>query len=452
MPLNVNCLFIKKDSYSLKKIAYLCYYKVHLATLSEFSLMINMRENSHLYNLHELQYASMAPLHAMAGAVKHLHRNPFMPISYTGIGRQMAAACEVVERITDRYGKPEFGITHAKVEGKNYEIAEDVLDEKPFCRLLHFRKVGKVEQPKLLIVAPMSGHHATLLRGTVEAMLPFADVYITDWVDARHVPMFYGSFHLEDYIAYTIDYIRQLAPSVHLMAVCQPSVPVLIASAWMNMHKDPAAPLSMTLIGGPIDPRENPTKVNLMAMQKPMSWFESRMITRVPFNYPGFMRRVYPGFMQLTSFISLNLDRHIKAHADLFNHLVEGDGESAAAHRKFYDEYLSVADLPAEFYLDCVDQVFQRHLLPQGEFEYEGEKVKPEAITRTALLTLEGELDDISGVGQTKAAQKLCSGLSSDMKKHHMEKDVGHYGIFNGRKFRERVVPIIAEFLKEHDA
>lgn len=413
--------------------------------------MLPVRENSHLYHLHEMQYAAISPLRAMANATKHLHRNPFHPIAYTGFGRQMAAAAEVVERITTRYSKPVFGLTHTTVNGQPVDIVEEVVDEKPFCNLIHFRKEPSIAQPKLLIVAPMSGHHATLLRGTVEALLPHADVYITDWADARHVPMFYGSFNLEDYITYTIDYVRMLAPDVHLMAVCQPSVPVLIAAAVMNAHQDPAAPASMTLIGGPIDTRENPTKVNQMAVEKPLAWFESHMITRVPFNYSGFMRRVYPGFMQLTSFISLNLERHIKAHADLFNHLVEGDGESASAHKKFYDEYLSVADLPAEFYLDCVEQVFQKQLLPRGEFVYLGEKVKPAAITKTALLTLEGELDDISGVGQTKAAHKLCTGLPDDMRKHHMEMGVGHYGIFNGRKFRERVVPVIAEFIKKHD-
>lgn len=413
--------------------------------------MMNMRENSHLYNLHELQYASIAPLRAMANATKHLTRSPFLPIAYTEFGRNIAAVCEVMERITTRYAKPEFGLTHTTVNGKNVQVQEEVLEVKPFCRLIHFEKDTNVHQPKLLIVAPMSGHHATLLRGTVEAMLPHADVYITDWADARYVPMAYGDFSLDDYIAYTIDFIREISPDVHLMAVCQPSVPVLIAASVMNEMKDPCAPKSMTLIGGPIDTRENPTKVNQMAKEKPIEWFEQNMITRVPFNYPGFMRRVYPGFMQLTSFISLNLERHVNAHKDLFKHLVEGDGESASAHRKFYDEYLSVADLPAEFYLDCVVKVFQEHQLPRGEFEYEGEKVKPQAITKTALLTLEGELDDISGVGQTKAAHAICKNLSDSMRKHHMEPGVGHYGIFNGRKFRERVVPIISDFIQKHD-
>jgi poly(3-hydroxybutyrate) depolymerase len=397
-----------------------------------------------------MQYAAITPLNFFASASKAFHRHPLSPLAYTGFGRQMAAAAEVIERVTHRYGKPDFGITTTKVDGKNVEIRQETIDEKPFCDLIHFKKDMTKRQPKLLLVAPMSGHHATLLRGTVEALLPFLDVYITDWLDARNVSASEGEFHLEDYIEYTIDYAKMLGPDVHLMAVCQPSVPVLIASAVMNERAE-QAPLSMTLIGGPIDARINPTKVNQLSMEKPMIWFETNMITRVPFNYPGFMRRVYPGFMQLTSFMALNLDRHITAHADLFKHLVEGDGESAAAHRKFYDEYLSVSDLPAEFYLDCIEQVFQKFLLPKGEFRYEDQLVKPQAITKTALLTLEGELDDISGVGQTEAAQHLCTGLPDSMRHHHMQKGVGHYGIFNGRKFREHVVPIIVDFIKKHE-
>jgi len=413
--------------------------------------MIHMRENSPLYSLHEIHYAALAPLNILANAGKAIHSNPLSPLSYTGFGRHMAAAAELLERVTHRYGKPDFGITHTKVDGKQVEIVEEIVDTRPFCRLIHFEKNMKQQQPKLLLVAPMSGHHATLLRGTVEALLPFLDVYITDWVDARNVSLLYGDFHLEDYITDVIEFTQMLGPDVHLMAVCQPSVPVLIAASVMNAAKDKAAPRSMTLIGGPIDARVNPTKVNKLSMEKPLHWFETHMITRVPFNYTGFMRRVYPGFMQLTSFISLDPDRHINAHVDLFKHLVEGDGDSARAHKKFYDEYLSVCDLPAEFYLDCIDQVFQRFLLPKGEFVYDGKKVKPEAITKTALLTLEGELDDISGVGQTEAAQHLCKNLPASMRKHHLQKGVGHYGIFNGRKFREFVVPIIVEFIGKQE-
>lgn len=411
----------------------------------------NITGGNPLYHLHEMHYAAITPINIMASASAMLHSHPFSPLSYTSYGKHVAAASEVLERMTHRYAKPEFGIAHTKVKGDDVHVMEEVVMEKPFCRLLHFRKSSNIVQPKLLLVAPMSGHHATLLRGTVEALLPFSDVYITDWLDARHVSNSYGAFHLEDYISYTIDFIRELEGDVHLMAVCQPSVPVMVAAAVMNEAKDKCAPLSMTLIGGPIDTRVNPTKVNESATQKPLSWFEKTVITRVPANYAGFMRHVYPGFLQLTGFMTLNLDRHITAHKDLYNHLVVGDGDSARAHKKFYDEYLSVADLPAEFYLDCIDQVFQRHLLPKGEFVYKGKKVKPEAITKTALLTLEGELDDISGLGQTEAAQKLCKNLPANMRKHYIQKGVGHYGIFNGRKFRENVVPIIVDFINKHN-
>jgi poly(3-hydroxybutyrate) depolymerase len=413
--------------------------------------MMHNRENSPLYSLLEMQYAALSPINFMAHASKAFHSNPLSPLSYTGYGRHMAAASEVLERVTHRYGKPEFDLPTTVANGKKVAITEDFIQIRPFCRLLHFKKDIKHNQPKMLIVAPMSGHHATLLRGTVEALLPDLDVYITDWLDAREVPIYEGDFHLEDYIRYTIEFIRKLGDDVHLLAVCQPSVPVMIAASVMNAEKDPCAPKSMTLIGGPIDTRINPTKVNKLASEKPLQWFKNNVITRVPVNYPGFMRRVYPGFLQLSGFMQLNLDRHIEAHKDLFKHLIAGDGESAGAHRKFYDEYLSVCDLPAEFYLDCIDQVFQRHLLPRGEFVYEGKKVNPGAVTKTALLTLEGELDDISGVGQTEAAQTLCKNLDDSMRRQYIQKGVGHYGIFNGRKFREHVVPIIVDFVTKHD-
>ncbi len=412
---------------------------------------MNKQENIHLYNLHEMQYAAIAPLKMLANISKAFHRNPLMPMTYTSFGRKIAAASEVFERMTHRYAKPEFGLLDTIIDGKHVTIYEEVVLEKPFCNLIHFKKYGSPKQPRMLIVAPMSGHHATLLRGTVEALLPYLDVYITDWKDARNIPTSEGEFSLETYIDYTIDFTKALGPDVHLLAVCQPSVPVMVAAAVMNENKDPKAPRSMTLIGGPIDTRINPTKVNAMAEKKPLEWFKKNVITRVPMNYPGFMRRVYPGFLQLSGFMQLNLDRHITAHKDLFKHLVEGDGESAKAHRKFYDEYLAVADLPAEFYLDCIREVFQEHSLPKGEFMYKGKKVKPEAITTTGLLTLEGELDDISGVGQTEAAQTICKNLPKNKRHHYIQQGVGHYGIFNGRKFREHVVPIIVDFVKKQE-
>lgn len=408
-------------------------------------------ENSQLYNIHELHHATMSPVHTLATANKVLFRHPYNLLSYTRFGKTVAAASELVERATRRYIKPEFGIVDTQVDGKQIAIEETVVLEKPFCKLLHFKKSAKLKQPKVLLVAPMSGHHATLLRGTVEGLLPYADVYITDWIDAREVPYYEGKFDLGDYISYVMDFLRLLGRDTHVIAVCQPSVPVMAAVSLLNAQEDPAAPRSMTLMGGPIDTREAPTAVNYTATKRPLSWFEQNVVTRVPANYPGFMRRVYPGFLQLTGFMTMNLERHIGEHLKLFNHLVQGDGDSAESHRVFYDEYLSVADLPGEFYLQTIDVVFQRHLLPKGKMQYNGEYVRPSKITRTALLTIEGELDDISGVGQTKAAQKLCSGLPVAMKKHHLQKAVGHYGIFNGRKYREFILPVIMDFIHTHD-
>lgn len=409
-------------------------------------------ENSQLYNAHEMHHASLSPVHTLATANKVFFRSPYNLLSYTSFGKSMAAASELLERATRRYLKPEFNIDRTSIDGKRIDIIEEVIEECPFGRLLHFRKAASIgKQPKVLLVAPMSGHHATLLRGTVRALLPHADVYITDWTDARQIPYFEGKFDLEDYISYVIHYLRLLKGEAHTIAVCQPAVPVLAAAAIMNANHDPAAPRSMTLMGGPIDTREAPTEVNRTATERPYSWFEKTVVTRVPANYPGFMRRVYPGFLQLTGFMTMNLERHVGEHLKLFNHLVQGDDDSAEAHRAFYNEYLSVADLPAEFYLQTIDVVFQRHLLPKGEMTYQGQKVDPSKITKTALLTVEGELDDISGLGQTKAAHRLCSGLAKEKKKHHEQKAVGHYGIFNGRKFREHILPVVVDFIKTHD-
>ncbi|MEI7670088.1 MAG: polyhydroxyalkanoate depolymerase [Pseudomonadota bacterium] len=412
--------------------------------------MLQANENSSLYQLHEIQNAGLRPINMMAEMGKAFYRNPLLPFNYTDVARKAAAASELIERITHEYGKPEFGITHTEINGKRVEVREEIVARKPFCNLIHFVKDTKEKGPKLMIVAPMSGHHATLLRGTVEAMLPFCDVYITDWIDARLVNLSEGKFDFQDYISYTIEFINILGKNLHIMAVCQPSVPVFAATAIMNETKNSLVPASMTLIGGPIDTREAPTKVNMSAKEHSISWYESHFITRVTMNYPGFMRRVYPGFVQLMSFISLNLERHVDSHLQFFNHLVQGDGESAHSHKKFYDEYLSVADLPAEFYLQSVEEVFQKHSLPKGEMVYNGKLVDPKSITRTSMLCLEGELDDISGVGQTKAAMKLTKNLPASMKKYHLEQNVGHYGIFNGRKFKSNVVPIITDFIKEH--
>ena len=407
-------------------------------------------ENTVLYSFYEMQQNMVTPLRMMANAGKQWHSNPLMPWAYTGPGRTMTAFSELMERMTKRYSKPEFGIDEIEIDGKPYPVTEEIVAEESFCRLRHFKRKGCSDAPRLLIVAPMSGHHATLLRGTVRDMLPHADVYITDWEDAKEVPYFQGTFTLEDYITYLIEFLHFLGEGTHTMAVCQPAVPLYAAVALMSEDRDPCAPASMTLMGGPIDTRKAPTQVNQLAMKKPLEWFERHVITRVPFNYPGFFRRVYPGFLQLTGFMTMNLERHIGEHFKLFQHLVDGDGDSAEAHRSFYDEYLSVADLPAEFYLQTIEKVFQKQLLPRGKLEYQDKLVNPAAIKKTAILCVEGERDDISGIGQTKAALTISKGLSDSKKHYHLQKGVGHYGIFNGRRYREFIVPVIVDHMKKH--
>jgi len=413
--------------------------------------MVPYFENSQLYNLKEMQRAGMAPIRMMANATKHLFSNPLHPMSYTGLGRHMAAAGELLERITQSYPKPEFGLTSTVVDGKKVDVWEEVVLEMPMCTLKRFKRNTKRQDPRLLLVAPMSGHHAPLLRGTVEALLPHHDVFITDWHDAREVPLFKGEFNLNTYVDYIIAFLRKMGPNCHTMAVCQPSVPLYAAIALMNEDNDPCTPRTMTLMGGPIDTRKAPTKVNTFAKEHPMSWFESNVVTRVPLNYPGFMRRVYPGFLQLTGFMTMNLDRHVGEHIKLFQHLVQGDGDSANSHRTFYNEYLSVADLPAEFYLQTIDEVFHKHSLPEGKFMHHDRLANPAAITKTAILAIEGELDDISGMGQTLASLDISTSLKKEMKKYHLQMGVGHYGIFNGRKWRELVRPVISDWIIKHN-
>lgn len=408
-----------------------------------------------LYQLFELNHAAVAPLRAVADANRAFWSNPGNPLASTYLGRSFAASLNLFERFTRRYGKPSFNISSTMIDGKTIMVREEVTQRFEFCDVLHFAKEAgrrKKTEPKLLIVAPMSGHYATLLRGTVETMLPHADIYITDWHDARNVPLASGRFGLDDYIDYVITMLQQLGPGTHVMAVCQPSVPVLAAVSVMAEEKDPGAPASMTLMGGPIDTRRNPTAVNRLAQERGTEWFAKNVITQVPFPNAGFMRDVYPGFMQLTGFMTMNLDRHMSAHRELYWHLVEGDGDSAEKHREFYDEYMSVMDLTAEFYLETVDAVFVRHALPAGDFEYRGRRVNPASIHKTALLTIEGERDDISGVGQTEAAHDLCCGLPAKMKRHHLQMGVGHYGVFNGSRFRNEIAPMIVEFMRAHSA
>jgi len=328
-----------------------------------------------------------------------------------------------------------------------------VVWQRPFCQLLHFSRAitaARKPDPKMLIVAPMSGHYATLLRGTVEAFLPNHEVYITDWTDARMVPLSDGTFDLDDYIDYIISMLHALGPDTHVVGVCQPSVPVMAAVSRMEAEHDAYAPLTMTLMGGPIDTRLSPTKVNEVAVEKGIDWFRRNVIAKVPFPHPGFMRDVYPGFLQLTGFMTMNLDRHVDAHKALYFDLVRGDGDSAQKHREFYDEYLSVMDLTAEFYLQTVDEVFIKHALPKGELLHRGQRVDPAAIRNVALLTVEGENDDISGVGQTGAAQTICTNIPDDMRMHYLQPDVGHYGVFNGSRFRREIAPRIIAFAREH--
>ncbi|MEI9405185.1 polyhydroxyalkanoate depolymerase [Mesorhizobium argentiipisi] len=405
------------------------------------------------YQLYELNHAALQPARLYADAVRLFYSNPLNPISHTPFGRSVAATAELFERTTRRYGKPQFGLDKTVVDWKNVDVTEKTVWSKPFCNLIRFERglpAGRKPDPKLLIVAPMSGHYATLLRGTVEAMLPHADVHITDWVDARMVPVSQGSFDLDDYIDYVIEMFHALGPDTHVMAVCQPSVPVLAAVAVMEKRGDPFVPSTMTLMGGPVDTRRNPTAVNLLAEEKGSDWFRDNVIMQAPWPVPGFGREVYPGFLQLSGFMSMNLDRHIIAHKDFFMHLVKHDGDSAEKHRDFYDEYLAVMDLTAEFYLQTVDTVFVRHALPKGEMTHRGEPVDPRAIRNVALLTIEGENDDISGLGQTQAAHDLCVNVPADKKAHYMQPAVGHYGVFNGSRFRSEIVPRIVDFISSY--
>ncbi len=405
-----------------------------------------------LYNMYEMNHAAIGPWRAAADMGLNFWQNTANPWSSSAPAKAIRASLELFERATRRFGKPAFGFSTTVVDGAEVVIHEQVLLQKPFMSLLHFNKIRPENtdvksQQKLLIVAPMSGHYATLLRGTIEAMLPHFDVYVTDWADARTVPLAQGKFDLEDYVDYVIEILQVLGSGVNVMAVCQPSVPVLAAVSLLNARSAAYAPKSMILMGGPIDTRRNPTAVNKLAKEKGSDWFRKNVIMKVPFPHAGFMRDVYPGFLQLTGFMTMNLDRHLDAHRQLFWHLVEGDGESADRRTEFYDEYMSVMDLTAEFYLQTVDRVFIHHDLPNGSYMHRGALVDPATITRTALMTIEGERDDISGVGQTEAAHGLCTGLSADQKLHHLQLGVGHYGVFSGSRFRKEIVPMIVGFV-----
>lgn len=401
------------------------------------------------YWLYEMAHATLSPTHAFADASRFFFQHPTNPLSATLFGKGLAASFEMIERATRRYGKPEWNIDSTMVDGELIAIHVSPIWERPFCRLLHFERSLENDRlsPRLLIVAPMSGHYATLLRGTVKAMAPAHDVYLTEWVDARTVPITEGRFDLDDYIDYLIAMLHVLGGDIHVMAVCQSAVPVLAAVARMEAEDDPAAPRSVILIGGPIDSRINPTVVNRLAERRGIKWFRENVITKVPSPNPGFMRDVYPGFLQLYGFMVMNLDRHLEQHRRLFEHLVSGDGDSAQKHREFYDEYLAVMDLCAEFYLQTCETVFIRHALPKGEMRHRGLPVDPSQIRRVALMTIEGEHDDISGVGQTEAAHRLCTNIPASRKSHWLQPGVGHYGVFHGSRFRSEIVPQITNFI-----
>ncbi len=405
-----------------------------------------------LYAMHELNYAALMPWNMVAQANLAAFSSPWHAFSYHPLKQHLSASNDLFLRMTRRYQKPEFGITEAKLGGTGETIAitQKTVIDRPFCRLLHFERDTNVPAPKVLIVAPLSGHHATLLRDTVQSFVQDHDVWITDWIDAREIPISAGKFHFDDCVDYLRDFVHFIGPDTNIVAVCQPSVPVMALVSLMATHNDPLAPTTMTLMGGPVDTRTGPTSVNRFAEQRSSEWFERNFIQSVPLPHKGFARMVYPGFLQHACFVTMNADRHGKAYRDYFNHLVEGDQDSAAAHRAFYDEYNAVLDLPAEFYLDTVRLVFQNHALPKGTMTIRGELVQPSLITKTALFTVEGERDDITGQGQTVAAHKLCTGLRDDQKQHFLAMGVGHYGIFNGRKFREMIYPQARDFIRAH--
>lgn len=404
-----------------------------------------------LYDLHELKRSFLTPLAAFTDRSSQLFSHPYSPFAYTPISRQIAATYELAHRLGKDYEKPAWGLDTGIVNNETVAVTESTVLAKPFCDLVHFSRTlepGHTADPKVLLVAPLSGHHATLLRDTVRSLLPQHEVYITDWVDARMIPVSEGPFHLNDYVRYVQEFIRFLGPDVHVISVCQPTVPVLAAISLMASNQDPCLPRSMVMMGGPIDTRQSPTQVNRLAETKPFSWFENNLIHRVPARFDGMGRLVYPGFLQHAGFMAMNPDRHMKSHYDFYLHLLKGDGDDAEYHRRFYDEYNAVLDMPAEFYLDTIKTVFQERSLPMGTWEIDGQLVKPADITSVALLTIEGELDDISGEGQTHAAHTLCSGINPSQKEQYTAPECGHYGIFSGRRWRNTICPKITEFIR----
>lgn len=409
-----------------------------------------------LYYWYVAGHAAVKPARAAADGARMFFKHPFNPLTHTSMGRSAAAACHVFERTTRRYDKPKFGITSTTVDGEKLAVTEEVVWQRPFCKLVRFKRStpasgNNLDHPRLLLVAPMSGHYATLLRGTVETFLPTHDVYITDWQNARDVAMSEGSFDLDDYIDTIADIFRHFEGDINVFAVCQPSVPVLAAIAYMEEIGDPCVPHALMVAGGPIDTRRSPTAVNRLAEEKGTDWFRNNVISTVPWPAPGYGRQVYPGFLQLTGFMTMNLDRHMNAHKDLFLHLVHGDGDGVEKHEEFYDEYLAVMDLTAEFYLQTIETVFVEHHLPRGQFFHRNKRIDLGAIRNVALMTIEGENDDITGKGQCSAAIDLCSSIPLSRKQHFECPKVGHYGIFNGSRFRSEIAPRMSQFIRTYD-
>ena len=412
-----------------------------------------------LYQLYETQRALLSPFSEFASASSKLYNHPLSPFTHTPMAHRVSAGLGLMHRLAKEYEKPEFAINSVKVGGVDVAVQEQVVITKPFCRLLRFKRftdnlsvLSKLKgQPTVLVVAPLSGHHSTLLRETVRALLVDHKVFITDWTDARMVPTEEGPFHLDDYIAYVQDFIRHIGPDVNVISVCQPTVPVLAAVSLLASSGE-FTPRTLTMMGGPIDARKSPTAVNNLAMNKSYEWFENNVIYRVPVNYPGNGRRVYPGFLQHSGFIAMNPDRHMNSHYDYFMDLMRGEDESADFHRAFYDEYNAVLDMPAEYYLDTIKKVFQEFALVNGTWEVKGQLVRPQDITTSALLTIEGELDDISGAGQTRAAHDLCTGIPKSRQFHYDVEGAGHYGIFSGRRWREKVYPELRDFIAAHQS
>ncbi len=407
-----------------------------------------------LYSLYEMSQWSVAPMRLVAQLQGMALRSPLNPIAESDMSKAAAAAADVFESVTRRYAKPAWDLPETIVQGVHVAVTPESVWRSTWCNLTHFRRDeqalvkarGQRNDPIMLVVAPLSGHYATLLRGTVEAFLPNYEVYITDWQNARMAPIFAGRFDLNDYIDHIQFVLRQLGPDVHVVAVCQPGPPVLAAIARMAEAGEAAQPATMTFMGSPIDARRSPTAPNKLAQSRGYDWFEKNMIHTVPPNYPGAFRRVYPGFVQLASFMGMNWSSHVDAHYDFYKHLIEGDGDNAQKHRKFYDEYLSVLDLTEEFYLQTIRDVFQEYKLARGMLRHEGALIKPEAIRNTALMTVEGENDDISGIGQTQAAHDLCINIPHHMQQDYVQPGVGHYGVFNGSRFRTEIAPRMREF------